>query len=179
MSIAELSTSRSWLDEVLIRPLIPSDLPALEWEGAYTHFRRVYARALDRAECGQAALWVAQGELGALLGQIFVLLNSEFDRRLADGRRRAFIHSFRVRPEFRRRGLGTRLLAAAESDLMRRGFNWAVLNVARDNLEAIRLYERRGYRCLVPVFGVWTYEDHLGLPREVREPGWCMGKSLD
>lgn len=175
MSAVELTEQQA---QVRIRRLQAADLPALEWEGAYIHFRRVYARAYERAERGQAALWVVAEEGGRLIGQVFVLLLSQADPLLADGRQRAFIHSFRVRPESRRAGLGSRLLHFAETDLIQRGFTTVCLNVARENESAIRLYERRGYRRLHSISGDWIYEDHLGVERQVHEPGWRMGKSL-
>jgi ribosomal protein S18 acetylase RimI-like enzyme len=178
MSTVELNKQHAWLAQVQIRQLGTADLLALEWEGAYTHFRRVYARAYERAKRGEAALWIAADETGRLIGQVFVLLLSQTDPSLADGRQCAFIHSFRVRPDCRRAGLGSRLLKMAEADLIQRGFVSVSLNVARENRAAIRLYERRGYRRLHPVSGDWIYADHLGVQREMHEPGWRMSKSL-
>lgn len=163
---------------ITVRPLVVADLPALEWEGEFTHFRRVYARAFERAEAGQAVLWVAENENAHIIGQVFVLLQNENDPQLADGRMRAFIHSFRVRPEWRDAGLGTRIMQIAEADLRARSFTWVALNVARDNDGALRLYQRLGYRTLHPISGYWTYIDHLGKERHLHEPGWRMGKEL-
>jgi ribosomal protein S18 acetylase RimI-like enzyme len=177
MSIAE-DLKPAWLEQVTIRLAERADLPLLEWEGEYIHFRRVYARAFERAERGNALLWVAQAETGRLLGQVFVLLRSEYDDEVADGRQRAFIHSFRVRSELRGYGLGRRLLAAAEADLKARGFSWVYLHVAQDNDAAMRLYERCGYARMFAVTGDWTYEDHLGQERQVHEPGWRLSKAL-
>lgn len=178
MSIADLSTPPQWLAEASIRQVSQNDLPALEWEGEFTHFRRVYARAFERACRRQALLWVAESVPGRLLGQLFVLLNSDTDSDMADGRQRAFIHSFRVRPEFRRGGLGSRLIQWAEADLGQRGFQWVSLHVARENQPALRFYERWGYQRIASVSGEWSYEDHEGFMRRVVEPGWRMGKLL-
>jgi ribosomal protein S18 acetylase RimI-like enzyme len=178
MDSPETKAAATWLDQIGIRHLRPDELTALEWDGAFTHFRRVYARALQRAQNGMAVLWVAAGESNNLIGQVFVLLNSEFDPQLANGEDRAFIHSFRVRPEFRSRGLGARLLQAAETDLVARNFKIIGLNVAEDNLAAMRFYERNGYRQVMKVSGEWSYVDHLGVEREVNEPGWRLIKNL-
>jgi ribosomal protein S18 acetylase RimI-like enzyme len=168
--------SAPWLDEVIIRPLAESDLPALEWEGAYTHFRRVYAQIYQRAVAGRACLWLAQDAEGLVLGQLFVLLRSLADDAIADGQTRAFIHSFRVRPEYRRRGLGSRLLAHAEGDLMARGFEQVSLHVARDNAGGLRFYQRHGYQQVGASDGRWSYEDHEGRTRQMYEPSWRMRK---
>jgi len=178
MSTADLFVSPSWLTEISIRQATREDLPALEWEGAYLHFRRVYARAFQRAQLGNALLWVVEQQPGFLIAQLFVLLKNESELSVADGRQRAFIHSFRVRPEWRRRGLGSCLLKHAELDLLDCGFRWAYLHVADDNPAAIRFYERCGYRRVSPISGDWTYEDHSGIERQVHEPGWRMAKEL-
>jgi ribosomal protein S18 acetylase RimI-like enzyme len=178
VNIAELATQPDWLASITLRLATQADLSALEWEGAYTHFRRVYARVFERSLRREALMWVAEGEPGALLAQLFVLLISEADPAVADGHLRAFIHSFRVRPELRGRGLGSRLLARAEDDLHQRGFRWVYLHVARDNAEALRLYERNGYKLISPVSGDWEYEDHLGRTQRVHEPGWRLMKNL-
>lgn len=179
MSIADHPALSELLAEATIRQVTQSDLPALEWEGEYTHFRGVYAKAFERASRGQALLWVAEQQPGHLLAQLFVLLKSETDLGVADGRQRAFIHSFRVRPEFRRGGLGSRLLRWAEADLAERGFDQVSLHVARQNQPAMRLYERWGYSRLESVSGEWSFEDHEGQVRRVVEPGWRMIKRLD
>ena len=145
-----------WFSDLLIRPLRQAELPALEWEGAYTHFRRLYNLAYQRSIKGNAVLWVAKLPGEQLLGQLFVLLYSEGDSRVADGREQAFIHSFRVRPEYRGRGLGSRMLANAESDLLRRSFQKVSLNVAIENGAAIRLYERAGYQRKRREAGNWS-----------------------
>jgi ribosomal protein S18 acetylase RimI-like enzyme len=44
--------------------------------------------------------------------------------------------------EFQKRKIGTHLVRAMSSDLIRRGFNAAALWVLRDNLRATRFYER-------------------------------------
>ncbi|MQC26775.1 MAG: GNAT family N-acetyltransferase [Chloroflexi bacterium] len=168
---------QDWVGEVPLRQLVESDLRGLEWEGEYIHFRRIYELAYRRALKGDAVLWVADGAEG-LLGQLFVLLRSMADPAAADGRRRAFIHSFRVRPEVRGRGLGSRMLRKAEGDLRRRGYRWASLNVARDNAAAVRLYKRAGYAIVSEEEGRWMYLDHRGIEREVHEPSWRMRKAL-
>lgn len=161
-----------------VRALLPEDARALEWEGEYIHFRRVYALAFERAAAGRAALWGLETADGELVGQVFVLLAAETDPELADGQARAFIHSFRIRPEHRNLGLGTGLLTYAEHDLEQRGFHWVTLNVAEDNPAAMRLYRRLGYWPLQRISGHWNFVDHEGRPRQMHEPGWRMGKEI-
>lgn len=178
MNNADLHQMPATLKGYSIRPLRPVDALDLEWEGEYTHFRRVYARAFERAAAGRAVLWGLEDAGGELVGQLFVLLHNEKDPQMADGSLAAFIHSFRIRPQHRNRGLGTQLLRLAEADLLERGFRFVSLNVAQDNPAAMRLYLRLGYRTLHVISGEWSYLDHEGALRQLYEPGWRMGKEL-
>jgi putative acetyltransferase len=51
-----------------------------------------------------------------------------------------------VRPDARGAGLGARLLATLEQALRAEGIALALLETGRDQHEAVRLYERAGYR---------------------------------
>ncbi len=165
------------IDQVQIRHVTKKDLLALEWEGEYIHFRRVYADAFERAQNGGSVLWVADLPGFGVIGQVFVQLICDRPE-LADGHTKAYVYAVRVRPQFRNLGVGTRLMDAAEADLRRRGFQWATLNVARDNPGAQRLYERRGYRVVAPEPGQWSYPDENGIWQSAVEPAWRMEKAL-
>jgi ribosomal protein S18 acetylase RimI-like enzyme len=163
-------------ERVLIRKLREHDLPALEWEGRYQHFRRLYRHALAEARRGRRVLLVAE-LAGQIVGQIFVQLDSR-RAELADGRHAGYLYAFRVRPDFRNQGIGTQLLLEAESSLRGRGFRRAVIAVARDNLAAQRLYEAMGYHRFAEDPGEWSYLDHEGRMRSVSEPAYMLEKPL-
>lgn len=63
--------------------------------------------------------------------------------------------SLAVAPAWRRRGLGTRLLAAAIEQARERGFPAVSLSVQPDN-PARRLYKRAGFHRVTTVDGSWT-----------------------
>ncbi len=169
--------SSSLLDQIHIRKAERSDLREMEWEGEYQRFRGVYADVFARANRGIAIMWVAELESGGLAGQAFVQLKMS-DRSCADGRKRAYLHSFRVRPEYQGLGLGTAIMQHAESDLVQRRFQELTLNVARENLGAMRLYRRLGYRILKEIPGSWSYYDDQGRLQHVSEPGYRLIKTL-
>ncbi len=166
-----------WLPRVVIRLLQKKDLPQLEWDGEYTHFRRVYAEAYERMQAGMSVLWVAELAGAGIIGQVFIQLTCDRPE-LADGSTRAYLYSFRVRAPYRGGGLGTRILQTVENDLRARHFKHVTLNVARDNVRAIRLYERCGYHIVAPEPGVWSYQDEKGVWHSVVEPAWRMEKRL-
>lgn len=166
-----------WLDQVLVRPIQQTDLPLLEWDGEYAHFRGVYAEAYQRMQRGLSVLWMAELPEVGCIGQVFIQFVCDRPE-LADGIERAYLYSFRVRAEYRGRGVGTRMLAVVEDDLLTRGFQIVTLNVARSNPRAQRLYQRHGYQVVAPEAGVWSYQDAQGVFHRVEEPAWRMEKFL-
>lgn len=165
------------LDLLIVRHLEESDLPALEWGGEYQHFRRLYREIYSDMCQGKALMWVCDLVDEGVIGQVFVQLAGARTE-LADGRNRAYVFAFRVKPSFRGLGIGTRLLKVIEADLIKRQFQWVNLNVSRENQEAQRFYERHGYRIIAPEPGRWSYLDDQGQRRFVHEPAWRMGKKL-
>jgi ribosomal protein S18 acetylase RimI-like enzyme len=167
----------AWMDAVVIRHLEESDLPALEWEGEFKHYRRLYQDAYRRMLRGLSVLWVAELPQMGLLGQVFIQLQCDRPE-LCDGVDRAYLYGFRIRPAYRGCGLGSAMIEVVEEDLLARGFSALTLNVARDNTDAIRLYRRRGFRVIAPEPGRWQYVDDMGVLVSVHEPAWRMLKQI-
>src|SRR4030042_5969416 len=115
------------MNQVFIRQAEKDDLPDLEWNGEYTHFRRLYADTFSLVQQGQAIMWIADMNGSGLIGQCFVSLKGNRPE-LADGVTRAYIYGFRVRPYYRNQGIGTRMMHTIETDLKERGFKHATLN---------------------------------------------------
>lgn len=162
---------------LVVRNVVEADLPRMEWEGEYRHFRRVYSEAFTRMQRGLSVLWVAELPDFGLVGQVFIQLACDRPE-LADGFERAYLYSFRVRSAFRGYGLGTRIMDVVEDDLRARKFITVTLNVARDNSRAQQLYVRRGYIVVAPEPGIWSYPDEKGAWHRVEEPAWRMEKTL-
>jgi ribosomal protein S18 acetylase RimI-like enzyme len=57
-----------------------------------------------------------------------------------------FVAYMAVEPAAQHQGIGAALLAAAESEAKRRGLPYMALMVTDENVPALGLYERRGYR---------------------------------
>jgi ribosomal protein S18 acetylase RimI-like enzyme len=161
--------------KIRIRHASHKDLPALEWEGEFKHFRHIFAEAYRLMELGEVVMWVAVLPNVGLIGQLFVQLYGHKQAQ-TDYESSAYIYGFRVQPIFRRNGIGSRLLQTAEADLVKRGCLRISLNVARDNESARRFYERFGYNVVAPEPGIWSYLDHEGRRRYVNEPAWRMEK---
>ncbi|MEL7590569.1 MAG: GNAT family N-acetyltransferase [Anaerolineaceae bacterium] len=169
--------SPSDLAKVSIRRMTREDLPALEWNGEFKHFRNVYKSVYHRMQQGGADAWVAESAQGEIIGQVFLQYMSDRPE-LADGWNRAYLYSFRIKPLYRSRGLGTRMLRVLEDALIARHYHHVTLNVARDNPDAIRLYKRQGFQIIAEEPGIWSYIDHEGQWQTVIEPSWRMEKKL-
>ena len=165
------------LAQIEIRLVKRQDLPALEWDGEYAHFRRLYREVYQSALQGQALMWMAELASRGIIGQVFVQLNSA-RKELADGEGRAYVYGFRVRPAYQNKGIGSMLLATIENDLLKRNFKWITLNVGRQNTRARRFYERHGYRIVASESGDWSYLDEQNQRHDVHEPAWRMQKHI-
>lgn len=165
------------LSAIHIRALERQDLPDLEWDGAYTHYRKLFQIAFNRLNARKGLAWLVELPQQGLIGQVFIQLICNRPE-LADGISRAYLYSFRVKPAFRGKGVGKVLLNFCEQDLINRKMTSVTLNVAKDNKDAIKLYLSRGYEIVATEPGIWQYQDHYGVWHQVIEPAWRMEKNL-
>jgi len=163
--------------QIIIRQARKRDLPALEWEGEFSHFRHLFAEAYRLQELGDVIMWVIDLPEYGLIGQLFIQLYGPNQIQTSKPKY-AYIYGFRIRPDYRGLGIGSQFLQSVESDLTRRGFKRISLNVARDNDAARRMYERAGYHVVAPEPGIWSYLDDKGHRKFVNEPAWRMQKIL-
>ncbi len=166
------------MNPVCIRQAEKADLTALEWDGEYRHFRRLYADTFMMVEQGIASIWIAEIDGSGLIGQCFVSLKRNRPE-LADGSVRAYIYGFRVKPTYRNRGIGTHIMTTIEEDLRERKFEQITLNVGQDNHAARRFYERLGYMVIGSDPGYWSYIDDKDRRIDMHEPAWRMVKTLE
>ena len=167
----------NWIDRVIIRYGKRTDLPLMEWEGEYSHLRQIYANTFERSRAGLARIWVVEIPPQEIIGQVLLQLKSNRED-LADGVDRAYLFSFRIKPQFRSQGLGALLLTEAELDVQQRGFHEMSLIVSKENMRAIQFYQKHGYRIDAPESGEWVYRDHNNERHRVIDPGWKMVKLL-
>ena len=83
------------------------------------------------------------------------------------------VHIFRlaVAPEWRRRGIGSRLVTECLRSARRKGMSSALLEVRPSNAEAIALYTKLGFQVIAsrPDYYCDSREDALILKREIKE----------
>ena len=166
---------RDLFTQLRIRLVRETDLPALEWEGEYAHFRKIYQNSFYRQQQGKGLMWLVELPANNIIGQVFIQFITD-QRSLADGKNRAYLYSFRIKPLYRNLGIGAKLLQTVILDLHSRGFHQVTLNVAKDNPRAIQFYKQHGFRVISEDPGDWSYPDHNGVWQDVHEPSWRMIK---
>ncbi len=153
---------------VAIRAARASDLPKLEWFGAYAHFRDLYRRTRHDHLAGRRLMLVA--DLGDFpIGQVWLdVMPAEF----------AYLYALRVMEPFQSLGVGTHLIQSAEALARSHQYSQIQLAVERSNTGARRLYERLGFQAFTQRVDAWSYTDHHGQIHWVEEDVFVMRKSL-
>lgn len=124
--------------EVTLRLAREDDLPRLEWFGWFTRHRAIIRRAFDRQRAGGNLMLLA--EAGKFpVGQVWI------DVEKYHAQRGALFWALRVMPGFQQAGVGARLLRCAERLAIDHGARWIELGVEKENVEALRFYQRVGY----------------------------------
>ncbi|MCA9889042.1 MAG: GNAT family N-acetyltransferase [Anaerolineae bacterium] len=152
------------------------DIRLLEWKGEFAHLRRQFRRAFVQQHRGKRLILVARYK-SYPIGRLFILLGNPTTIK-TDSKRRAYLYSFRVMNLFQSMGIGTQLMEMAESILIEREFESAIIAVAKTNYGALRLYQQRGYKIFTENPGEWQYYDHRNRLRKVMEPCWMLEKTL-
>jgi ribosomal protein S18 acetylase RimI-like enzyme len=156
----------------------PDDLPLLEPLWVSVHHRHVESMPELAPYVDDATTWAVRSELYAEVlakPDTVLLLASAGDALIGYGLahvmpvaetwvadtwvtspRIAEIESLAVLPEHRGHGLGSELLDRLERELRAGGVTDLVIGALAGNVDAIRLYERRGYR------PTWTYLSRFG-----------------
>mgnify|MGYP002409344903 FL=1 len=153
-----------------------TDLPAIEWDGEYKRYRRVYREIYRGSLAGRSVPWVAEISNIGIIGQVF-LTEKQPHEDYAD-RPYMFLSSFRVKPAYRNLGLGTLLLKVCEVTAGDRKIDIIVLNCARSNQRSRSFYEKNGFVVVRNDPGKWSYIDDEGKIREETNPAWVMRKKL-
>lgn len=146
--------------DVDIRPAVARDLPALRtWSGQVDPVFRPALESSDRL------LLVALANGRFPIGHVLIDLSG-------------IVSHLLVLAGFRDQGLGTALMAEAESAIRAHGAGHATLMVEKTNEAAIRLYDRLGYKQIAESTPSWEDPMPDGTLRAVGHPSWVMRKEL-
>ena len=162
--------------EISFRLAREDDLPKLEWQGAYTHFRTVFRNTYSDQQQGRRLMLLADYN-NYPIGQIFILIKEQMSG-LGSRRRQGYLYSLRVMDAFQNLGIGTRLIIQAEKLMREQNLAVSTIAVAKDNPRALRLYQRLGYYIYAEDEGLWSYTNHENQQIHVHEPCWMLEKYL-
>jgi GNAT superfamily N-acetyltransferase len=157
--------------EVVIRTTREEDLDGLEWFGMFTPHRELIREAFRRQQCGEVVMLVA--EVNSFpAGQAWIDLTRYAAASVG------MVWALRVLPLLQHKGVGTRLLAAAEVVIRARGLAAAEIGVEKHNPGARRLYERVGYRVTREEYEEYEYTTPDGVRMRVPVDQWILRKML-
>ena len=146
--------------DVEIRPAVERDMPALAtWSGQVEDVFRPALEASDRV----VLVALARGRFP--IGHALVDLHG-------------IISHLLVLAGFRDQGLGSALVDEAERLIKQAGARHSTLMVEKVNVDAIRLYERLGYRTTGESSERWSEPMPDGTLQPVDHPSWVMRKDL-
>ncbi|MBU4372238.1 MAG: GNAT family N-acetyltransferase [Proteobacteria bacterium] len=141
--------------EILIRPWLMEDLPAVRWilweswMAAYSAFvpeedLRAYHEATYRIESltHLHESPFVHGFIGEADGEAAGFARTQFNK----SENRLFLASLYLLPDFQRKGIGGRLLRAAEEKALAYNLGELWVGVMVQNEAARRWYEKRGFR---------------------------------
>ena len=126
---------------------------------------------------GNAVFWALE-DGGEIIGELYAFLDLE-DKNFADGKDTAYLCAFRVKKEYRGRGLGTCLMEKALGELKENGFCRATIGVEPGEKANLRLYGRLGFKEKIKE----CHYDPCGLDEDMKpvyeeEGWWLLAKDL-
>lgn len=139
------------VDSLVVDDLKVEDLPHVKWAGGQHHLKAI-KEALDRVSEGEVEYLAVRAPNGnpVSIGGI--------DYAVHEGA--GTLWQLATRGELI--GLGSRLIAAAEERIRRRGVSKVMIGVEDNNPKARALYERLGYMPVGREKTSWQYQDERG-----------------
>lgn len=139
---------------VLVRRLEPEDVQSFSaWRGGDVYLDGIVRRHLAEHAEGRRIILVAVAQ-AAIVGTLQLVFREE-DPDLADGRTCAYLQALDVRPEWRRRDVGSRLVETAGAVAASRGYRRLTVMVEADNASALGFFQHLGFSCLKRGTHVW------------------------
>ncbi|MBO4617509.1 MAG: GNAT family N-acetyltransferase [Lachnospiraceae bacterium] len=161
---------------MVIKTASKEDMLSL-WE--YNSYREASPTArffADNIASGNAEFWKID-ESGETIGELYVFFDLA-DKAFADGKTTAYLCAFRIKKEYRGKGLGSRLMEHVLADMRERGFSAATIGVDSTEEQNIRLYHRLGFTEKIKD----CFEDPCDVDEDMRpkacECYWLLKKEL-
>ena len=169
--------NENWLDTVTIRLMKEADLPALEWDGEYQRYRRIYREIYRNSQKGISIPFVAETPTEGIIGQVF-LTKKDPNRNYVTQSQYFFLSSFRIKPGFRDHGLGSLMLNECEKQVRLHHLRDIYLNCDRKNNRARWFYQEHGFHVVRVDEGTWSYVNDEGFVVTEEQNAYLMKKTL-
>jgi ribosomal protein S18 acetylase RimI-like enzyme len=134
---------------------MPELAPYVDDSQTWAERRALYGELLAKPDTVLLLAYAGDSLIGYGLAHVMAARDTWVADTWRTGDRIGEIESLAVLPQYRGSGIGTRLLDALEAELAAAGVHDLILGVLPGNTDAIRLYQRRGYR------PTWTYLSRL------------------
>ncbi len=115
--------------------------PDSEWQ------QKAQKACIKGIEAGTQEFWVIEDD-DEILGEFHIYWDQK-DKDEANGKNRAYLSAFRVHPDHRGQGLGTKLKDRVIERIKENGFTEVTIGAFKHDLEIQKLYERWGFTELI------------------------------
>lgn len=110
------------------------------WSGS-NDLQKKYIKAMEE---GQRE-FLAVEDNGRAIGELWIFWNDEEDQEQADGKNRAYLSTLRLHPNYRRQGIGTKLINKAFDLIKEKGFKEVTIGAYIHEPEIQKLYNKWGF----------------------------------
>lgn len=135
---------------------MPELAPYVSDEETWRERRTLYEEVFRKPETFLFLARVERELVGYALGHVLGSAESWWSDTWRTGDRVGELESISVLPEHRGAGIGSALLDAVDAEFARLGVDEQVIGVLPGNIDALRLYQRRGFR------PTWLYLSRFG-----------------
>lgn len=124
-----------------------SDFPSLNQEWAWSNEnwqREAQKKTIRGIQKGDQEFYVVELDNGDLIGELHIYWKQE-DTDEADGKNRAYLSALRIHPEYRGKGLGTKLVKHCLQGITKNGFSEATIGAYEKEQRTQDLYKKWGF----------------------------------
>lgn len=110
------------------------------WNGS-SEVQNKYITALKK---GDKEFLIVEND-GKVIGELWLFWDDEEDQEQANGKNRAYLSTLRIHPDYRRQGIGTKLINEAFELIKKKGYKEATIGAYKHETEIQNLYNKWGF----------------------------------
>lgn len=143
---------------ILIKKLSPEDIGNFfSWRDANSYIHNMLRREVIEHQEGKRIIFIALDKL-TIVGTVQFVPRHD-DIQLADGNSTAYLQSLLVDKNYRRQGIGYRLVKAVEYEAIERNFLRLTIMVDSENSAALNLYQKMGFSLFKNASNIWQAKE--------------------